>query len=605
MPQSPPDDGRVREQYGSRLEQRQQESARWERIVRLLGTLRLAVFILFLVMAWGVTERHLLGGGWLWFPLLAFGVLVARHRIAFEALERARRAVAFYEEGLHRLADTWMGRGRRGERFADEHHAYASDLDLFGEGSLFELLDLARTAAGEERLASWLREPASPTLVRERQEAVRELAGALDLREEMATLTAERGAMDVPRLVAWGEGAQPGASSVAAPWVRVGSALLGGLTFAALVHWALGGEARPFGLLFGVECCLAWPWRARTWEIMRGLDRPRRDLRLLHQFVACLERQRFDSPLLGRISAQLHARGHVPSQRLRRLFLLMEYAEAWRNAFFAPFAIVLLWPLQFAGAIERWREVDGTRLRQWTDAVAEMEALLSLSAYAFENPGDVFPEILEEGPRFEGQGLGHPLIARAKAVRNDVHLGRDCRLLLVSGSNMAGKSSLLRTVGVNVVLSLAGAPARARALQLSPLAVGACMRVHDSLQQGVSHFYAEIRRLRQVVDLLGGELPLLFLLDEILHGTNSHDRRIGAEAVVRVLVEKGAVGLVTTHDLALTAIVGSLAPRARNVHFQDELVDGRVTFDYVLRDGVVERSNAIALMRAVGLEVGP
>jgi DNA mismatch repair ATPase MutS len=196
------------------------------------------------------------------------------------------------------------------------------------------------------------------------------------------------------------------------------------------------------------------------------------------------------------------------------------------------------------------------------------------------------------------------LIPETRNVRTDLKLSdEERRVLIVSGSNMSGKSTLLRTVGINTVLALAGAPIRARRLRLTPLQVGASIRIQDSLQAGASRFYAEITRLRQIVELTEGELPVLFLLDEILHGTNSHDRRIGAEGVVRGLIERGAIGLITTHDLALARIAEELAPRAANVHFEDHLEEGKMTFDYRLRPGVVERSNALELMRSVGLEV--
>jgi DNA mismatch repair ATPase MutS len=204
---------------------------------------------------------------------------------------------------------------------------------------------------------------------------------------------------------------------------------------------------------------------------------------------------------------------------------------------------------------------------------------------------------------FEAENLGHPLIPEATCVRNDVCLGSARQVLVVSGSNMSGKSTLLRTVGVNAVLALAGAPVRARHLRLTPVAVGATLRFQDSLQAGRSRFFAEITRVRQLVDLSRGEVRLLFLLDEVFHGTNSHDRRVGAEAVVRGLIDRGAIGLVTTHDLALTAIVERLAPHAENVHFEDQFENGSMHFDYKMRPGVVRHSNALALMRAVGLDV--
>jgi DNA mismatch repair ATPase MutS len=244
---------------------------------------------------------------------------------------------------------------------------------------------------------------------------------------------------------------------------------------------------------------------------------------------------------------------------------------------------------------------SGKGVGLWLDALGELEALLALATYSYEHPDDPFPELEEEGPLFDGEGIGHPLIPEQRLVRNNVRLGGDLRLLVVSGSNMSGKSTLLRTIGTNIVLAWAGGPVRARRLKLSPLAVGASIRIVDSLQKGVSRFYVEIKRLRQIMDLSLAPSPLVFLLDEILHGTNSHDRRIGAEAVVQGLIERGALGLITTHDLALSRVADSLAPSGANVHFEDHLVDGKMIFDYRLRSGVIQKGNALELMRSVGL----
>jgi DNA mismatch repair ATPase MutS len=236
--------------------------------------------------------------------------------------------------------------------------------------------------------------------------------------------------------------------------------------------------------------------------------------------------------------------------------------------------------------------------------VGEFEALGSLAAYRYEHPDDPFPEVLDAGTTaFDGIALGHPLIAAAQMVRNDVGLSGARRLLVVSGSNMSGKSTLLRTVGINTVLAMAGAPVRATSLRLTPLAIGATLRIQDSLQEGRSRFYAEITRVRALADLTRGPVPLLFLLDELFQGTNSHDRVIGAAGVLRSLLDRGAIGLVTTHDLALTAVATDLAPRAENVHFEDRFEAGDLHFDYRMKPGPVTRSNAIALMRAVGLDV--
>jgi DNA mismatch repair ATPase MutS len=270
---------------------------------------------------------------------------------------------------------------------------------------------------------------------------------------------------------------------------------------------------------------------------------------------------------------------------------------------FAPIALVLLWEIQLAFLVEDWRRKNGHAISAWLAAVAELEALSSLAGYAYEHPNDPFPEISERPPCFEGRGLGHPLLPESKCVRNDVILTGEMQVLVVSGSNMSGKSTLLRTVGINAVLALAGAPVRATRLVISPLAIGASIRVMDSLHAGTSRFYAEITRLRKLVSLSDGPIPLMFLLDELLHGTNSHDRRIGAEAVIKGLVNRNSVGLLTTHDLALAHIAEVLAPHAVNVHFEDHIENGRIAFDYLLLPGIVKKSNALELMRSIGLEV--
>jgi DNA mismatch repair ATPase MutS len=281
--------------------------------------------------------------------------------------------------------------------------------------------------------------------------------------------------------------------------------------------------------------------------------------------------------------------------------------HTWQhNQFFGPIAAALQWGTHLAFAIEAWRRRHGAHVAGWLSTVGEFEAFNSLAAYRYEHPGDVFPEIEERRERtaeFHGDALGHPLIPAARMIRNDVHLGGHVQLAIVSGSNMSGKSTLLRTVGINAVLALMGSPARAARLRLTPLAVGATLRIQDSLQEGRSRFFAEITRVRRLADVAAGPLPLLFLLDELFHGTNSHDRLLGAVGVLRTLLDRGAIGLITTHDLALTEIASGIGPRAINVHFDDTFEGGEIRFDYRMKPGPVTRSNALALMRAVGLEV--
>ncbi len=281
----------------------------------------------------------------------------------------------------------------------------------------------------------------------------------------------------------------------------------------------------------------------------------------------------------------------------------MEYLESAHNWFIRIFDFVIFYRLQFVLAAESWRRRYGPSLRQWLETVGELEALAALGGYTYEHPEDVFPEFVEEAPCFEAEALAHPLIPRNRAVTNDLHLGRDLQLMIVSGPNMAGKSTFLRGIGVNAVLAQSGAPVRAAGLKLSPLAVTASICVLDSLEGGISRFYAEINRLKLIMDLTHSSVPVLFLLDELLSGTNSHDRLIGTRSFVTRLVERGAVGLVSTHDLALTAIPDEIGSKAINCHFEDHLEDGRLHFDYKLYPGIVQTSNALPLMRSIGLEI--
>jgi DNA mismatch repair ATPase MutS len=328
-------------------------------------------------------------------------------------------------------------------------------------------------------------------------------------------------------------------------------------------------------------------------------------LALLALLLQRLEQEKFQSARLKCLRGHLDIVGVRASKRIARLNRWMELLDSGDHVLLRVVRPLLLWHEQVSMAIEAWRRVTGPHIARWLGAVAEFEALSSLASLAFERPQWVFPILSEdsEEPRFEAQALQHPLMPPARCVPNDLRLDGDVRLLIVSGSNMSGKSTLLRSVGLNTVLAWAGAPVAAEQLHISPLRLGASIRVVDSLQDNRSRFFAEITRIRQIADLTKTACLVLFLLDELLSGTNSHDRRIGASGIVRELVRAGAIGMITTHDLALANIEQDLGAHALNVHFDDQMVDGRMEFDYRLRPGVVARSNALALMRAVGLQV--
>jgi hypothetical protein len=365
----------------------------------------------------------------------------------------------------------------------------------------------------------------------------------------------------------------------------------------------LGGNLGWMAVTIGLAAAVVLKLRKNTQQVLAQAEAALADLRLLASILERLESEQFQSSRLKELAHQLALGAQKPSAAINRLQRLAEFLEARDNVILRVLDVPLLYTVQVALALEGWRRREGSEVRRWIEAIGDAEALLSMSTYAYEHPNDPFPGFSSQSPSFAGDMLGHPLLPNDRCVRNSVRLGKETQVLIVSGSNMSGKSTLLRTIGINSVLAMAGAPVRAANLQLSPVAIGASIRVNDSLQGGSSRFYAEITRLRKIADEASGPVPLLFLLDELLQGTNSHDRAIGAEGLLRTLVGRGAIGLVTTHDLALTKIVDILGNKADNVHFQDHLEAGKISFDYKLREGVVTKSNGLELMRSIGLNV--
>ena len=588
-------------EYRRRIGRWTDEIARTDRLHLLLSNLRLVTFFSGAVVFWLAFIRASISPWSIIAPIVAFGALAVRHARVIEMGERARRARRFYERGLDRIADRWMGRGRDGSRYQSADHLYARDLDLFGRGSLYELLNGARTEVGEDALASWLLAPAAMDEVRARQAAIAELRPMLDLREDIAVLAEETQVGRTGPLAAWAVEAAtefPPALRWVFPFC---SAVAGAIAVMVYLEILSLGWFLAWVL---VETSFAAIWRQQINHVLHRVETPEHDLALLASLLERVERERFSSPKLVALHQTLLTHGVPPSRRIAQLRRIVSWLDSTHNLFFAPIAYVLLLKPQLAVAISAWHGAYGHAVEDWLRDIGELEALSSLASYSYEHPRDPFPVLSVDPPCYEAVALAHPLLPEASVVRNDVAIGgAKPRVLIVSGSNMSGKSTLLRAVGVNAVLALAGAPVRASSLQLSPLAIGATLRVEDSLQEGHSRFYTEILRIRSIVDLTLDGQPVLFLLDEILQGTNSYDRRIGAEAIVRALVARGAIGLVTTHDLALTELAATMGDAATNVHFEDRLEQGRMAFDYTMRPGVVERSNALELMRAVGLDV--
>jgi hypothetical protein len=586
--------------YRQRLTDRESHLKTLDTTLSRFGTARLSLAVLILIAAWFAFAEHFFPPGWLLLGVAAFAALVIAHQAARRARARADRAADFYRKGLARIEDRWQGNGQQGAQFDDPRHVYASDLDLFGKGGLFELLCTVRTRMGEEHLAQWLKSPAPLSEIRARHAGISDLKDRIDLREELAVIGEHANVGIHPAaLLKWAE--TP--NRLVSPWMVWAGVLLPILAVACTVYWGVSGIGTPLYLTLIIETIVLSILRGPVDEVLNGSETAFEDLRLFSELLLRVEREQFTAPALQALLARLSSHTRKASQTIGSLSTIVTFAGSRRNQAITLFAIPLMYTLNVALVAERWRRTHGSVVRSWMEVIGDFEALLSLAGYTHEHPADPFPQFVEGPASFAATDLGHPLIPAERVVRNNVSISGKTRILLVSGSNMSGKSTLLRTVGINTVLAMAGAPVRARSLELTELQIGASIRINDSLHDGSSRFYAEITRLRQLFDLAQGSRPLLFLLDELLQGTNSWDRRSGAEGIVRAFAARGAIGLISTHDLALTDISGLPEGALVNVHFQDELQSGRMIFDFKLRDGVVTKSNAMELMRSIGLEV--
>lgn len=526
--------------------------------------------------------------------------------VAFAGMGRFKRRIkdstcllGFYHRGLDRVRHEWMGKGDDGLDLEMPNHLCARDIDLFGDGSMFELLCEVGTPAGREALAKWLQSPARPEEVISRQQSVRCLRERIDLREKLV-LMREGEARDYSwnELREWLE-ASPAKFPRWAPLIAFLLPIVMGL--AGVCWW--GGILQPadaawlIAAVAATEAVLALSLRTRVQSVLTGLLLPYRKVDSLRRMCALVIDTRLESPQLIDLQRRLRGSPELIAGLQRRVYLL----ELRRNDWICGLLLLLLWTTQWAIRIDQWRRRHGQELVEWIIALGEFEALMSVAVYAYENPEDPNPNFDSEGQLFEAAAMGHPLMDARTCVRNDVRLGGEIRFLLVTGSNMSGKSTLLRAVGLNAMLASLGAPVRAARLRLSQLQVCASIRIEDSLLDGVSRFYAEVQRLKTMLDCAASDHSVLFLIDELFGGTNSADRRIAAEAVIRSLVNRQAIGLVTSHDLALSEIGEMNELRGANVHFTDSPISDGLSFDYRIRQGKLDHGNALKIIKLVGL----
>ena len=606
---------RYEQQVAEHTARRDLEIARSIRISRLrLATVVPAVALFVLAGARTFSPAALIAALVL---LLIFLVLVVWHA-------RVEQRVAWHDAlrtvNLHALARV----ARAWDRLppADdpppqiENHPYAQDLDLFGRASLLQWLGPAATAAGARTLQQWVLAPAPAPDLADRQRAVTELSAALEWREYFAAhgrLAAGVRRAELESFLSWAESTGPFAASMTMR-LRAGVLAITASIWILMTLQAAGVADAAYWLIpvvIGMILSFATALHVHG-EFNRALVVDQAFARYADLFAHAVQAPR-DAPLLGSIRTRLAPSGWDAPDCLRRLNRILGFAQLRAGAaiFHFPIQALTLWDFHVFFALDRWRRMFGSNVRGWMGAVGELDALSALAQVKADNPGWSLPEVVDarqdDLKQFVASNLGHPLIPDDRRVGNDVAVGPPGTILLITGSNMSGKSTLLRAIGLNAVLAQAGGPVCAAALRMPVTDIETSIRVHDSLEQGLSYFMAALARLKGVLDHArnrDGGRAVLYLLDEILQGTNTGERAIAVRGVARHLLAAGAIGVMTTHDLGLAA-EEPMNTAARLAHFT-ELVDehGGMTFDYRLRPGLATSRNALRLMRLIGIGDG-
>ena len=589
---------RLRDQFSAEADRLEQRGNR-------LSLARLGTFlacVVFTAAAW--PEKTLWLFGLAVASLLVFFGLVVAHGKVISAQQRAFCRRDIHVRHLARLGVGWHRFANKGDGLLPREHAYAFDIDLIGQGSLFQRIDVTHTKDGERLLAEWLGAAADGDTTRARQEAVSELRDQVEWRQELEAAgihDQKLEKLDPSRLAAL---AQIPRLFEQKPWLLPVSRILPVFTLSAIAAGSFGLVHERLWVLFvAVQFALKWSIGKTVGQTLDILEAKTPVLEAYKELLLLLERARFQSPLLVSLQKRVSFGQVPPSAHLARLSFWVNLAELRHNLLHVVIDPITLWDLHVLYGVEKFMREAGGRTSEWFQAVGELEALASLATLAHGDPSAIMPELSDERAPLEATGIAHPLLLPNARVANDLHLRGPGTALVVTGSNMAGKSTLLRSVGQNIALALAGGPVIAESMRVPRVRLRASMRADDSLEGGSSYFHAELSKLKRVIDSADASPPVFFLLDELLRGTNARARHVGAKAVLVHLLERGSTGLCATHDVELAALGNTDAAHIENVHFTDVLKNGEMIFDYRLRPGIVRTSNALRLLAMAGVDV--
>jgi ABC-type multidrug transport system fused ATPase/permease subunit len=597
------------------FQQRQQKFTQAEQVAQRqynqLAFWRLVWFLISAVAIWFLIQldEQLWAATVLVICIVGFLILLKKHQNVRRKRDLNHQLVFINQDETARLKRQYL-RSETGEQFANPTHHYSGDLDVFGKHSLFRLLNRTHTHQGQNRLANWLKEPGKPDAIRLRQQAVAELKTQIDWRQQVEALAySEENVRHAPdTLVKWATAEIPPLPTY---WTIV-RFLFPVITLSLFVAWIMGYVPGSTVLLaLAVHGLVLSQTAARAKDVSEQTFAISSALSAFQALFRQAEQVKGDAIRLRAIRQALTSDKESASEAIGQLGRLTEGLNYRRNPYFyLLFGIATLWDIHYLARLEDWRKQYGPDLSRWFDALGELEALNSLAGFAYAHPAYAIPDIVDDPLLLDIQSAAHPLLPPESSVPNSLTLTGMGQTVLITGSNMSGKSTFLRTIGANVVLALAGAVVSAERFWCSPVRVFTSMRTQDSLEESTSSFYAELKRLQTLIgltkqaDALPQErLPVLYFLDEILKGTNSADRHRGAEALIRQLHQTTASGFVSTHDLELGQLTDA-DTFVRNFHFQSDLRDGELVFDYKLRDGICESFNASQLMQAIGIEMG-
>lgn len=593
-----------RQQYQRRFDQYSSDALKVDKSIQVISNLRLLIFMAFIfcaVMIYRTADYYLLGLE-LVIGTAVFAGVVLWHNYLHRKNDILKKKIEINSAGLKRMDGQWHKFKDTGEEFIDHGHPYSWDFDLFGPNSLFQWICTCHTFYGRKLLAEKLCEAANSVgQIRRRQEAIKELAGSVDWRQELELhgVLSDTGS-DPHKFLDWSCRYEPTFKSGfvvaifrALPWISfsIGSA-----------GYLFSGTMVCFAVVYTLQLLLYVLLHAKAIRAIESFQKNGPMLLAFSRLLRTIENKDFNSEYLKDLKLKFGSEGKPASGVFYSLSKILNAAEVRNSPMAHLFAnAIMLWDFQCIIRADKLKKNYGRFFGVWIETIGRFEALSSLSVIAFENPQWAFPYVLQDELLLKGEGLGHPLLHHKARITNDFPVHRGGSVAIITGSNMSGKSTFLRTVGINLVLAFAGAPVCASSLCCSPVKIYTSMRVNDDLSARVSTFYAELLRIKKMVEAVRRGENVVFFLDELFRGTNSQDRHDGAVAVLNALSNNKSIGIISTHDLQLCELSRIDDKKFVNYHFREQYKDGSITFDYKLNSGESKTKNAMFLIKMIGI----